>query len=256
MSKILKAASVKIDENNRVSVEVLDPAALAEMQELQKSESERFEPEVKETPEETARGIIEAAEMEAKRIIEDASEEAEALVESRRLEFEDELADLKEETLKEAFDEGYGRGYEESKGIRAQADEILQDAYRERDETFANMEPELAELIGKIVRKLTADIAELNPQLIACLIGQGLDAANAPGDVTVHISELDYEEAIKHKSEYLSHTDTGARVDVIKDPSLKKSDCIIETPYGNIDCSLEQQFTSLKENIFYILNNR
>ena len=254
MSKVLKAANVRIDEFNRVSVDVLDTAALAEMQEMRKGVSGA--PEREESPEEIALGIIEAAGAEAELIIRNAADEAEAMIEKRRDEFEEELAGIKEETLKEAFDRGYERGYEESKGVRTQADAILSEAYAERDQTFDNLEPEIAELICRIVQKLTADTAELRPELITCLIRQGLDAANAPGDVTVHISAQDYDEAVKHRNEFLSHVDTGARVDIIKDLSLKKSDCIIETPYGNIECSLDQQLASLKNNIFYILNNR
>ena len=256
MSKVLKAADVKIDENNRVSVEVLDRDALAEMQEAIKTDSEQFDKEADEaaSPEEIARGIIKEAENSAKLIIEKASAEAEELINERQAEFEDELSSLKEETLKDAFDQGYERGYDESRGIREQADQILKDAQEKREEILKNAEPETVELICQIVKKLTADAAELNPGMIACLIRQGLDAANAPGDVTVHISAEDYDEAVKHKNEYFAHIDTGARVDIIKDPSLQKSDCIIETPYGNIDCSLDQQFASLKENIYYILN--
>ena len=256
MSKVLKAATVRIDEYNRVSVDVLDIAALNEIQELRRIETESVFDDDFLSPEDEARVIIETASKEAAEMIRSASEEAEYLIEKRRAEFEDELADLREETLKEAFDRGYECGYEESNGVRERADTILKDAFAEHDETLKNMEPEVAGLICKIVRKLTADTAELKPELIACLIKQGLDEANAPGDVAVHVSAHDYDEVVKHKTEFMARVDTGYRVDVVKDPSLKKSDCIIETPYGNIDCSLEQQFASLTDSVFYIMNNR
>ena len=261
MSKILKAANVRIDENNRVSVEVLDYAAIAEMQESLKNDA-AYEPEEEDLSvedeislEEASANIIEQAEERAENILTNASREAEEIIERRRTEFEDELANLKEETLKEAFELGYGRGYDESEGVRKQADDVLQAAYAEREETFENMEPEIIELICGLVKKLTAGACLFNPDIISCLIKQGLGAANAPGDVTVHVSAEDYEEAVKNKYEFLTLVETGARVDIILDPSLKISDCIIETPYGNIDCSLGQQFASLKENIYYILNN-
>jgi flagellar biosynthesis/type III secretory pathway protein FliH len=38
----------------------------------------------------------------------------------------------------------------------------------------------------------------------------------------------------------------------VKDLSLNPTDCIIETPYGNIDCSLERQMQDLIENLYYI----
>jgi len=216
-----------------------------------KLESEKAD----ESPEDTAENIIKAAYERAERIIEDALREAEAVMEQRRIEFEDELLNLKEETLKEAFDEGYGRGYTESRGVRAQADAVLQSAEAEKEATINNLEPELVELIAGVTHKLIANAAQMNPHMISLLIRQGLDSANAPGDVVIHVSPLDYEEAVKYKDEYFSHINTGARVDILKDLSLNKSDCVIETPYGNIDCSLEQQYASLTENLFYILEN-
>jgi len=249
--RVLKASTVRIDEHNRVSVDVLDTAALAERMELERSESERWDV----TPEDMADNILLAAGEQAGKILADAGREADSMVSRRRAEFEDELQNLKEETLKEAFDQGYERGYLESKNIRAQAETVLRETMEERDRTLRNMEPELVDLIGKTVHKLIVDAAELNPQLIALLIRQGLDTANAPGDVVIHVSGADFEEAVKHKDDYFGHINTGARVDILKDPSLNKSDCVIETPYGNIDCSLERQFTALRDNLFYILEN-
>ena len=251
MSKILKAATVKIDENNRVSVNVLDTAALTEMQD-KKNEQGKNESQ---PPEDTARSIIGAAEEKAKRIIAEAEEESRRLAEDKRAECEAELINLKDETLKNAFDEGYDKGYEETKIIRAKSDEILNGAYKERENIFKNMEPELVDLVSELVNKLIHDTADIRPELISYLIRQGLDTANAPGDVLIHVSESDYDEAVKHKNEYLTGVDMGSRVDIIKDASLNKSDCVIETTYGNIDCSLNTQYASLKDSIYYILHN-
>ena len=259
MSKILKAANVIIDENNRVSIDVLDLATLEERvsQELSvEKPAAQKDPEPDIPPEELAEDIVEQAREEARQIIENAREEASRLIEERRAAFDEELRILQEETLNEAQETGYAKGYDESVGLRTQAEQVLKDAAATKEEMIKNTEPEITTLVCRIVNKLTADAADLNPQVVNCLIKQGLGQANAIGDIKIHVSPVDYDDVLERRDEFLSLAGTGSKIEIFKDLSLNKSDCIIETPYGNIDCSLEQQFISLRENIYYILNNR
>ena len=114
MSKVLKAASVRIDENNRVSIEVLDAAYITSLNEglyepedpdgADEFDGDGFEAE---SPEDAARFIIAEAESKARQIIENAKIESESLIAKRNTEFEEELQIKKEETLKDEFDQGY-----------------------------------------------------------------------------------------------------------------------------------------------------
>jgi len=52
----------------------------------------------------------------------------------------------------------------------------------------------------------------------------------------------------------LAAVEGGAEVEIVKDLSLGKAECIIETPYGSVDCSLEGQIEQMRESLMMILN--
>jgi flagellar assembly protein FliH len=140
--------------------------------------------------------------------------------------------------------------------IREEAQQTLNDAIAERAAMQEALEPEIIEMIIGITEKLLGNIVEVNPAIIVNLVKQGFAAAAISGDVKVNVSAEDYDAVSKSKNELLALTDGASKVTVVKDLSLSPMDCVIETEFGNIDCSLGQQFESLKANLTYILNNK
>jgi flagellar assembly protein FliH len=208
-------------------------------------EIEETEEPQKESPEQLANKIIKQAQREAESIIRTATKKAEAEAEA--------IAD-------QAYEQGYQEGMDlaaaEGDAIKAQAQKVVLDAYEERKALLNKLEPEIVDLIIKLTGKLLNDSIELNPKLVVALIKQGLSGSNLTGEVCVHVSGADYDAVIECKDELLALTDSSTRLEIMKDPSLKPMDCIIETPYGDVDCSLNQGYGALVQNLTYILNNR
>jgi flagellar assembly protein FliH len=74
------------------------------------------------------------------------------------------------------------------------------------------------------------------------------------GGVKVRVSSHDYADVEAARDEVLALIEGGAELEIIKDLSLGKTDCIIETPFGSVDCSLDTQLSVLKHNVYLILN--
>jgi flagellar assembly protein FliH len=240
LSKIFKASDVTIDRDNVV---MFDSDAADKFEDTAVEDSIAVE-QPKESPEQQAEKIIRQAQREAESIIRTAKQNAEAEAEA--------IAD-------QAYEQGYQEGMDlaaaEGDAIKAQAQKVVLDAWEERKTLLNKLEPEIVELIIRITGKLLDDSIELNPKLIVVLIKQGLSGSNLTGEVIVHVSGADYDAAVECKDELHALTDSSTRLEIMKDPSLKPMDCIIETPYGDVDCSLNQGFEAIVKNLKYRLNN-
>jgi flagellar assembly protein FliH len=200
--------------------------------------------------------ILASAESEAERlktkVLADAENEAKSIVSEAHAE----ASKIKTEAYNEAYGNGLKKGEEEAKLLVKDAEQIKAEAYIEKNKILNSAEPEAVELISSIVKKLVGDIYAVNPSVIMFLIRQGLAQVAAAGDITIHVSRQDYDGLIPNKEEILALAEAGTKIDIMRDVSLNPSDCVIETRFGNIDCSLNRQYEALKENLYYICKNR
>jgi flagellar assembly protein FliH len=239
-----------LDESNVISVDVMDEVLLRLKQE--EEEKRLSEEEAKHKSEQ----ILAFAESEAQRLkdeaLADAEKEAAVIISKANAE----SAKIKKEAYQEAYENGLSKGEEEANILIKDAEQIKADAYIEKNKILNSAEPEAVELISDVIKKLIGDIYEVNPGVIMFLIRQGLAQVAAAGDITIHVSRQDYDELIPNKEEILALAEAGTKIDILRDVSLNRSDCVIETRFGNIDCSLNRQYEALKENLYYICKNR
>lgn len=249
LSKVLKAQTVKLDKDNRINIDVgfIVPQPMPDS---------TFDKAEEETPEEIARNIINKANRDAEKIVNQAKREASNLLDEAKAQAEEESRVMCEQAHEEGYREGYRKAELESKHILEQANQVLADAKRERAASETSLEPDMVDLIIKIVQKLLNDTVRLNPDAVVNLIRQGFAGATITGDVFIHVSQHDFEQVVQSKEALMSLTDGSVNLEIIRDLSLDMSDCVIETTYGNIDCSLNQQFDALRNQLVYILKNK
>ena len=153
------------------------------------------------------------------------------------------------------FDEGMIAGKEEGERLLAEAEEVLAEAKRTRQEMIDNLESELVDLTVSVAEKLVYKAAEFNPGLVLALIRAGLSESISAGshdEISVMVSDADYPLVNESKDELLKVVGGGVKLEIIRDPSLNKSDCVIKTPFGYIDTSLGQSLENLRENLYFI----
>jgi flagellar assembly protein FliH len=102
------------------------------------------------------------------------------------------------------------------------------------------------------------DAVEINPGVVTALIRAGFAGAtlSTKGEITVRVSAQDYEEVAAHKDEIMALVGGAAELSILQDMSLAPTDCLIDTPYGRIDCSLKPQYKALRENLVYLLSQK
>jgi flagellar assembly protein FliH len=242
LSKILKSQNVTFDKDNKILIDT-NPALQYEDNEAENGFEATDEP-IRDTPEQQAEKIIKTAQLEADGIIRNAKEKAEQEAEA-----------IGNQAYEQGYQEGMDLASAEGDAIKAKAQKVLLDAQEERKAIIDAIESEIVDLIIGITGKLLNDAVQLYPDLIVVLIKQGLSGSNLNGEVFVHVSPQDYDTVTEHRDELLALADSSTRLEITKDPSLKVMDCIIETPFGSVDCSLTQGYDALVQNLTFILNN-
>ena len=249
-NRILKPGMVNLDTVNKVVIE-------APPFDVPTDPDEPEDPAIKEKDaQKQAAKIIRHAERQAEEILTNALADAEARQSEVLQNAETEAARITSEAHESGYKSGMDAATSEGEAIKAEARQVLEDAEAERKKMQESLEPEIVNMIIGITEKLLGNFAEINPKIIINLIKQGFAAATISGNVTVYVSAGDYDLVLANKDELLALTDGSVKLEITKDLSLSPMDCVIETPFGDIDCSLGQQFESLKANLTYIMNNK
>jgi len=191
---------------------------------------------------------------EAEAILNDARAEARRITDNAARETEKLRAEALENARGQGYNEGFNKGVSDWDAVKRDAEQLLFETYAEREEIMKNMEPRMVNLISKILEKLLGNYVKINPQIILKLIHEGLSAVVGSEGVKLRVSPDDYS-LVSGRFDEIKEFAGSNSVELVKDASLKPMDCVIETAYGNIDSSLDQQFESLKADLYYTLNN-
>jgi flagellar assembly protein FliH len=247
LRRVFKASDVRVDDGEKYFIETRPIVP-------------REPPAVDETAKDVPRG---AAQEDL--IREDARKKAEKTIKKAQVDAMKILCDVKaqcdklrQETEDRAREEGYGDGFgkgaAKSEELTRQAEEIFAEAEKKAKEMMDEAEPRMIDLVMRVSENLLKGYAKFNPDAIMVLLKQGLSESTITGDIIIRVSKEDFDTVNSNKDEIKIVAGGGTNIEVVSDLGVNRMDCVIETPFGNIDCSLDQQFDSLKQNIYLLLN--
>lgn len=186
-------------------------------------------------------------------ILEDARKQAEDILEDAKKQAEDILKDAKENGYKEGYEKGTIESKQKSDDLQTkfEADyksmsEKLQNEY---DEKYQVMESELVDTLMEVFSKVTLTIAEDKKDLVLLLIQRTLKDADANKDFLIRVSDVDYGFVMNSIDKLYDCVSLDSKIEVVRDNTLKKNQCIIETDAGAFDCSLDIQLEGLISEI-------
>ncbi len=257
MSRVLKSSRVVLDADNFVRIETptITPLDFEQVDEEEEGEFQPFSHENlprAETPEELLEKAKHKAKDEANRIIQEAEERAQEILRDVEEQAAQLAYDYEMESRREGYDAGYNEALEETQSLKDEAKQTLKEARAERKKLMDSAEGDMLALIVKIVNKLLANTIHINPQVIMVLIRAGLSNASLTGNINIRVSPEDYETVMANKEAIERQIEASSNLEIMKDLSLRGLDCVIETPYGDIDCSLERQYKALVEQLYLI----
>lgn len=251
LSNIIKSTRVSVSSINKFNIEIMPIVNEIASDNVLVSEEVLDDSFIKANEQQ----IIALANQKAEEIILKANEKANDILTNAICNAEDEAEKIKQDAQKMGYDYGYNSAIEQIETLKAQAQLELENAIKQKEEILLSSEPQMVDMILKLSKTIFGKALEINPQVIMLLIKKALEQSTVNGKLYIHVSKEDYDCVIENVSQ-IYELSSNEEIEIIKDLTLTKGDCIIETPYGNVDSSFDMQFDAIKNDLIYILENR
>ncbi len=206
-------------------------------------------------PEGDADTIIEDAKQMYLKIIEEANFEALKIVDTANDEAQKLMAASKEEGYKEGFENGYLEGKKEAKSIIDEASDIREFLDRRRESLYKEAEENILTIVLNIAEKIIGEEITHNKETLLSIINSALQKCAFKKNLILRLSPEDVDFAIKNKDRICMMVEGLSDIDIVSDLSLAEGSCIVETPSGDINSSVEIQMEEIKKIFAYLLRN-
>lgn len=261
MPKILKAEQVYIDEDNIVTIKsTIDLPPIEREQAIVDDELplEQTAEDLLASAKTEADLLLKRTSAESEKILKTAEKEAERIIAECKAKMEAESLLLYEEKRQEGYNKGIDDATDEAARIKNEAQDVLDTAHKDATDIKKAVEPEAVNLIINIIEKLIGDTVKINPAVVVSLIRKGFEGSTVSsqgGQIIVRVSGDDYDDVFAYKNDIEAMAGGLSEVEIVRDLSLSKTDCVIDTPFGGIDVSLTPQLESLKENLIFLMEH-
>ncbi len=195
---------------------------------------------------------LEQLKKEAEDVLSDAREEVKKLLAGAKVDAE--------EIRKQAYADGLRQGEQKAKekydsmkvGLEAEVKRQKEDYERQGSE----LEPTFAEILIKLLEKLTGVLLAEKQGIIAYLLEQAIRGIEPGMTYLVHVSAEDFPLANSKKGELLRDLKEGAVLEIIEDRTMQKGQCIIETDSRIFDCGIDTQMKNLAGDLRLLAGGR
>ena len=205
--------------------------------------------------EEYANSIVEDAKQMYLKIIEEANEEARRTMEAAEEEARSLLSSSRENGYKEGYESGYLEGKNEAQSIIDEASEIKAFLDRRKENIYKEAEEQIVDLVLSISKKIIGQELSQNRETLLSLVNQALQKCAFKNKLVLKISPLDIDFIKENKYRICKMVEGISDIDILSDLSLPQGSCIIETPSGEINSSIEVQYNEIKKIFTYLLRN-
>lgn len=189
--------------------------------------------------------------------------EAEDMLAAAREEVEDMLSQARTDAdgiRKQAYDDGLRQGEKKAREkydtMKARLEREVEEAKDAYERQVRELEPAFVEILIRLMGKLTGVLLEEKSDLITYLIEQALDEIGSSTTYLVHVSPEDFAVANAGKEKLLSQLKEGAVLEITKDGTMQKGQCIIETDSRIFDCSIDVQLKNLAGDLKMLAGSR
>ncbi|SDY72161.1 flagellar assembly protein FliH [Evansella caseinilytica] len=205
--------------------------------------------------------ILTEAEQEANRMLEEVRREVADRQEELRL-HEEEIKKEAEQRFLQAEEEGRRQGYEAGllEGRNAydeeilKAQEVVEKAKLDYFQHIENAEPVMLELAMTVAKKIVGTALSENREAWLFILKEVIEDVRGRGEINIYVHPDRYELTLHHQDELKQIALHSAAVYIYPKADLPENGCIVETPFGQVDASVDSQLKELKRKLLEKLN--
>ncbi len=234
----------RIEEFTRLREEAIENGTIDEHPEFKEGIfAEEIAPEepqidmVAQAKEEAAQ-ILEAAQTQASQIHMQAVEEAERL-------------------RMQSKEEGYREGKEAAKKEAAERERIQQETFEKKElalheqyeKALSSLEPQLLDTMLTIFDDVFGMQFRGKQELLLQLVRHAMRGIRETKHIKIHVCEEEAPFLREHKAELIEKVGEDVVIEIVMDPKLTSSCCILDTDSGVYDCSLDVALDQLTRDL-------
>ena len=183
--------------------------------------------------------LKEDAEAEAQKIVEDARAQAESILQDARSQAEAERTDIQEAARRQ--------GQQEAQAEADRTEAVREAEYQKR---LDELEPEFVDTITGIYEHIFHVDLHSYREVLCYLISTTMRKSEDNRSFLIHVSKEDYPYVSMQKKQISAGAVApNATVEIVKDITLGKGECLIETEGGIFDCGLGTQLSELRQKL-------
>lgn len=198
---------------------------------------------------EDADTILENAKKVAEQMVTEAESRAKAIMNESMQKANEAVNEAFEEGKKNGYDEGLKQGEETIKARIAELELYREELDKEYEQRVKKMEPELVEVLLKIFSEVTKVLSVDKKDLIVTLVNSVMNGTEVSKNYIIKVSKDDAQFLRENKDRIQGLVDRDINLEIVDDPTLKRSQCLIDTDLGIFDCSLDIQLENLIDDI-------
>lgn len=193
--------------------------------------------------------LLEQARTEAQQIIDDANAQAEEILNAAQLNADAMKNLARQDGEKEGYNEGTQRAALELADAKSGMEAEIQRIENQYMEMQLNMEHEIVEMCLPVFERVFSAELSGRKDVIYHLLDHCIMKIERTGQMQIKVSDANAEYIKGKKDEIQGKIGAEVGLDIIADPLLNDSQCIIETDGGIFDCSIDTELDNLIREI-------
>lgn len=255
LSRLIKAPDTPGSFQQTRSIQV-KPVLSRQAQESKSSEGENRDEapghsEIKQEQERLRRQRedIEASRKQAEEELQQARKRISEEEENSKQRLEQAFADAKKAGWKEGYEEGKEEGRTAWEQAVEEARDVISSAKEEYHYYLEKAEPVILDLALAAANRIIYKSLEDEDGTWLEIVKNAVKEVKDHEEVAVYVPASRLEETKQQRQEMENLLAYSQELMIFPDSSLNENDCIIETPYGKVDASLDSQLQELKEQL-------
>lgn len=204
---------------------------------------------------EAANSIIEDAKQMYLKIIEEANSEAQTIAKTAEMEAQKLMSASREDAYKEGYESGYLEGRKEAKSVIDEAAELREFLDKRKESFYKEAEEQVLQLVLSIAKKVIGNELMQNNEVILSLVNMALQKCAFKKKLILKVSPLDLDFIKENKDRICMMVEGISDIDIVSELSLTKGSCIIETPSGEVNSSIDVQIKEIEKIFSFLLRN-